>query len=336
MSNSQQATGDFRARRGAPSRGRALSRLAAAAACCLFVAAAARAQASPPAPADSQAPLRGDWAPELLYGIWDSPNSQAADELYRAAFAAGHSIIPQLQAALVDDRTAEFAAQSLAFMGGSEAFQILAKLVSDPRNLALRRFYYGALGEADTPEATRVLLEAIGHSDSEPDRSVTEAAILALTVRSDASLVAGLRQAEKPVSDPVIRDDIENAITVISARARYLASPQGRSNGVSLERAVRTYFIPALEPSLTEPAGKAPGSAAGRAPRAPAERLPPVEVKIQHLTFSPDGSRALAHVTFEDPSAVAEYDLVLQKQLGDWTLASVWLGPEREKASSGP
>jgi hypothetical protein len=50
------------------------------------------------------------------------------------------------------------------------------------------------------------------------------------------------------------------------------------------------------------------------------------------LAFSPDKTRALARVTFEDPSAVANYDMVLQKRYGEWFVASVWLGGEREKA----
>jgi hypothetical protein len=36
-------------------------------------------------------------------------------------------------------------------------------------------------------------------------------------------------------------------------------------------------------------------------------------------------------VVFEDPTALANYDIVLQKQLGNWTIASVWLGSETEK-----
>jgi hypothetical protein len=56
-----------------------------------------------------------------------------------------------------------------------------------------------------------------------------------------------------------------------------------------------------------------------------------VKVTIENLTFSPDQTRALARVVFEDPSALANYDIVLQKQLGNWTMASVWLGSETEK-----
>jgi len=36
-------------------------------------------------------------------------------------------------------------------------------------------------------------------------------------------------------------------------------------------------------------------------------------------------------VVFQDPSALANYDMVLQKQYGDWIIASVWLGEETEK-----
>ncbi len=122
---------------------------------------------------------------ELLDAIERSPNPEAQDALYRAAVAAGPAIIPQLEEALKDDRTAEFAAQALAFIGGAQAMQILWKLQSDTRDLSLRRFYYGALGEFDAPEATQTLLAAINRADEEPDRTVTEAAILALTVRSD-------------------------------------------------------------------------------------------------------------------------------------------------------
>jgi hypothetical protein len=58
-------------------------------------------------------------------------------------------------------------------------------------------------------------------------------------------------------------------------------------------------------------------------------------VEVRSVTFSPDKNRALARVVFEDPTAVAYYDFVLQKRLGDWTLASVWLGPEVEKKAVG-
>lgn len=290
--------------------------------------------ASSAAPDETAAPAPSDWAPELLYGIWNS-NPEASDALYRAAFAAGPSVIPQLEAALQDDRTAEFAAQSLAFIGGERSLEILSKLMNDPRDLGLHRFFYGALGEIDTPQATRALLDAISRSDSEPDRAITEAAILALTVRSDTSLIPQLREAESKVQDVVIRDDLENAVDVIGARARYLALPEGRKPDVSIERAVRNYFIPALETPPPTPAkpSSAPQGAKPSARRAAPER-PLVQVKIQNLTFSPDKTRALARVIFEVPAAVAQYDMVLEKRYGDWKLASVWLGPEFEKAGS--
>jgi HEAT repeats len=300
---------------------------------------AQQAAPSPPAPSagkEIEAPIPGDWAPELLYGIWNSENPEASEALYRAAFAAGPDIIPQLEAALADDRTAEFAAQSLAFMGGKQALEILAKLMDDRRELGLRRFFYGALGEIATPEATRVLLGAIANSDAQPDRTITEAAILALTVRSDKALIPGLREAESKVHDPVVRDDVENAIDVISARAQYLSTPEGEKPDFSIERAVRTYFIPALEtsPASSAPAKTAKAQAAKQAAQSAASARPPVTVRIDRLTFSPAKTRALASVTFEIPGEVAKYDMVLQKNLGDWTLASVWLGPEYQEPES--
>lgn len=304
---------------------------------------------SPKASSD-EGPLPGDWAPELLYGILSSPNSEAADELYRAAFASGPALVPQLQAALTDDRTAEFAAKSLAFMGGEKTLAILSALVNDPRNLDLRRFFYGALGEYQTPQATQVLLDAVNRGDAEPDRTVTETAIIALTVRSDPALAPPLRQAIARTKDVVIRDDIENALDVIQIRAKYLASPEGKKAGGSIEQAVRTYFIPALEPALdgNDPPGEEdPQARSGETPRRPstrtrgtkaceprhAEGKPPVTVRITHLVYSPDKSRALARVIFEVPAAVANYDMVLQKRLGDWTIASVWLGAETERGT---
>jgi hypothetical protein len=287
---------------------------------------------------EETAPLPGDWAPELLYGIWNSPNPQASEALYHAAFAAGADVIPDLEAALKDDRTAEFAAQSLAFIGGNRALEILAKLADDPRDLGLVRFFYGALAEVDSPQATDVLLRAIAKSDAQPDRTITEAAILALTVRTDPALVPRLKELGTKVQDPVVRDDLENAADVITARAKYLASPQGQNPDFSLDRAVRTYFLPALEapaPSTParHPAAPRPRSESSKAHRAdPGE--PPVSVRIEHLTFSPDKARALARVAFEVPSAIAHYDMVLEKRGGNWRLASVWLGSEEEKSIS--
>lgn len=291
-------------------------------------------QSAPLAPptllTEEEAPLPGDWAPQLLDAILGSPNAEARDALYRAAFAAGPGIVPQLEAALKDDRTAEFAAQSLAFISGARALEILWKLVSDPRDLNLRRFYYGALGEFDSKEAVETLLSVINHADAEPDRTVTEAAIIALTVRSEPSLVPQLREVAKKVKDVVIRDDLENASEVIERRAKYLASPEGKATGVSIERAVRTYFKPALEPPLPAPVPPA----ASKRQHAPTP--PTVEVKIMNLAFSPDKTRALARVVFEDPSARADYDMVLQKRFGEWTIASVWLGLEAEKTPPEP
>jgi hypothetical protein len=275
----------------------------------------------------SEPPLPGDWAPELLDGILSAPNAEAADSLFRAAFAAGPGIIPQLAQALKDDRTAEFAAQSLAFIGGDQAMQILWKLQDDKRDLNLRRFCYGALGEYDTGQATQTLFQVIDKSDAEPDRTVTEAAVMALTVRTDPKLMDLIRQAEKRLNDVVIHDDLENALDVIQIRSKYLATPEGKKAGGSVDAAVRTYFIPALLPPPPSPSDVA-------AHRAPAK--PEVKVEIQNLTFSPDQQRALAGVTLEDPSAVAKYDLVLQKRLGNWEVVSVWLGSESEKQAPPP
>jgi hypothetical protein len=41
-------------------------------------------------------------------------------------------------------------------------------------------------------------------------------------------------------------------------------------------------------------------------------------------------------VVFQDPSTLANYDMVLQKEYGDWIIASVWLGDETEKTPPGP
>jgi hypothetical protein len=285
--------------------------------------------------AEPEQPLPGDWGPALLYDILSSPNEEAQYGLLRATFAAGPAIIPQLTAALKDDRTAEYAAQSLAFIGGNEAAPILWQLLSDSRDLNLRRFAYGALAEFDSPQATDTLFEVINKSDDEPDRTVTESAVMALTVRTDTTLVPRLLASEKKLQDVVIRDDLDNARAVIEERAKYLASPEGKKSGGSIEAAVRTYFIPALEPP---PAPEAPAASPakkvmGKAPPAPplAKPRPLINVDIRSVTLSPDKSRALARVVFEDPTAIAYYDFVLQKRFGNWTLASVWLGPEVEK-----
>jgi hypothetical protein len=311
-------------------------------ACCLFLAALCSAQQPPPSPpanvpptqapqdqgsAQEEACISKDWAGELLDGILSSDNPEAADSLFRAAFAAGRGIIPQLTEALKDDRTAEYAAQSLAFIGGEEALQVLWKLQEDKRDLNLRRFFYGALAEYDTDQATQTLFEVINKSDAEPDRTVTEAAILALTVRTDPKLPDMIRQAEKKVNDVVIHDDLENALDVIQIRSKYLATPEGKKAGGSIDAAVRTYFIPALQPP---PLSQADVELHRAAPK------PEVKVEIQNLTFSPERLRALAAVTLEDPSAIAKYDLVLQKRLGNWGVVSVWLGAETEKPAPIP
>ena len=310
---------------------------------CLFLAAlgAARTQQSSASPGSvpqakapekggdeqGEVPPRSDWAAELLDGILSAPNAEASDSLFRAAFAVGRDIVPQLAEALKDDRTAEFAAQSLAFIGGEEALQALWKLQEDKRDLNLRRFYYGALAEYDSEQATQTLFEVINKSDSEPDRTVTEAAILALTVRTGPKLPEMIREAEKKVNDVVIHDDLENARDVIQIRSKYLATPEGKKAGGSVDAAVHTYFIPALQPPPLSPS-----DAGARRPAA----KPEVKVEIQNLTLSPDRLRALAAVTLEDPSAVARYDLVLQKRLGNWQVVSVWLGAETEKPGVTP
>ncbi len=308
-----------------------------------------------------ESPPPGDWAPALLDAILNSPNGDARDALLDAAFAAGPAIVPQLEKALQDDRTAEFAAQSLALIGGGKAIEALSRLMQDPRDLNLRRFYYGALAEFEHPDAAKLLLYVVGRGDEEQDRTVTEAAILALTVRSDPSLVAPLKETHAKLKDIVIKDDVENVLDVIQARARYLASPEGRKPGGSIEQAVRTYFIPALQVPPGSGANKSAGlsttpttatpspGAHGRDARATAASpsatstttaavkpakpaTPAVKVDVQGITYSPDRSRALAHVIFDNPSGTAYYDMVLQKQYGNWTLASVWLGSEVEKA----
>ena len=324
-----------------------------------------------PAPRESGAEVEeseppGDWAPELLDTILNSPNADARDALLDAAFAAGPAIVPQLEKALLDDRTAEFAAQSLAFIGGGKAIEALSNLMQDPRDLNLRRFYYGALAEFEHPQAAKLLLYVVGRGDEEQDRTVTEAAILALTVRSDPSLVAPLKEIHAKLKDIVIKDDVENALDVIQAKARYLASPESRKTSGSIEQAVRTYFIPALEvpsgsgvkkpaasPSTTpstatlsagEHGRDAPATAAGpsTAPTVTTEAKPSkpaspmVKVDVDSITYSPDRTRALAHVIFDNPSGTAYYDMVLQKQYGNWTLASVWLGSEVEKPMPEP
>lgn len=259
----------------------------------------------------------GEWSPEQIYAILSSSDSGATGQLYRKAFVAGRAILPQLQADLKDDRSAEFAAQALAFMGGPKALAVLAGLVDDPRDLDLRRFYYGALAEYHDARSTAILLDAVRRSNHEPDRTVTEAAILALSVRSDPGLAAKLRQLEVSVNDYVVQDILETAASVIQLRAQYLSSPQTKAAKDTIEQAIRTYFIPALE-------SPPPGST-------PSEATPRADFHVQDLTYSPDQSRALADVVFETSQAFADYRIVLQKKQAAWIVASVWLGREGEK-----
>lgn len=277
-----------------------------------------RSQSLPAAVAQERKELLNEqWSPAKLYSILNSQDPVASEDLYRAAFAAGPAIIPKLENALKDDRTAEFAAQTLAYFGDARSLTILRGLLKDPRNLDLRRFYYGALGGRNDPQDIDILLDKIRNSDHEPDRTVTRDAILALSISSDADLVPKLRQAGKQVSDPVIQDDIATAAMVIGLRAQYLASPAGKNSGSSVNRAINTYFMPALQAA---PGG---GDESGQDSR--------VEVHVKHLTYSPDRTRALAAVDFENPEAVASYQMVLQKTQAGWKVASVWLGEEREK-----
>jgi len=299
-----------------------------------------------PAPRNSGAeedenPPPGDWAPELLDAIANSPNAEARDTLLDAAFAAGPAIVPQLEKALQDDRTAEFAAQSLAFVGGGKAIEVLSHLMQDHRDLNLRRFYYGALSEFEHPLATQLLLSVVGHGDEEQDRTVTEVAILALTVRTDPSLVAPLKEIHARLKDIVIKDDVENTLDVLEVRARYLASPEGKKADGSIEQVVRTYFMPAFEPasgsSFHKPAASPSATpAAATVAKTPNPVTPAVKVSIERVTYSPDRDRALAHVIFDNPSGTAYYSMVLQKRYGNWTLASVWLGSEVEKPMPEP
>lgn len=276
-----------------------------------------RSQSLPAAAAQQRKQLLNEqWDPAKLYAILTSQDPQAGENLYRAAFAAGPAIIPKLEMALKDDRTAEFAAQTLAWFGGDRSLAILAKLLKDPRDLDLRRFYYGALGAYHDPHDVEILLNQVRTSDHEPDRDVTRNAILALSISSDAALVPRLYQAEKQVTDPVIQDDIQTAAMVVGLRAKYTATPAGKSAGSSVEQAIRSYFMPALQ---AMPGGGDAGPPAG------------VEVNVRNLTWSPDKTRVLAAVDFENPEALASYHMVVQKSQAGWKIASVWLSEEREK-----
>jgi hypothetical protein len=282
--------------------------------------------------ADEQTGPPFSWVPNLLYGIINSPNQNALDALYDAVFAAGPAVVPQLAAAIADDRTAEFAAQSLAFIGGSQAVSALANLVHDSRNLDLRRFYYGALGALETPDDEQILINVIGRANAEPDRAVTDAAIVALTVRSDPSLVATLQKTAARLTDPVIQDDLANATSIIQSRAHYLASQRDQTRPTSIEQAVRTYFIPAIRsasPGATQARGRNHGQ--NNRSRRPASSA---SFDIRHVEYGPDHKRALAQVTFEDPQAKARYWIVLQKEGSSWVVDTAWLGTEEERTSA--
>ena len=276
----------------------------------------------------------------LLDKIANSPNPEARDGLMRVVMAVGPAAIPMLEPALQDDRTAEFAAQALAYIGGDKALKILWGLQSDKRDLNLRRFYYGALAEYEAAEATETLVEVVRKADSEPDRTVTETAIVALTVRSDPKVLPALREAQESVKDLVIRLDLESAVEVIARRTKQAPAVPPRSSG-SIESAVRNYFAPALDlppeaaPSPARKPVPAPGTPAKPAPR-PTSPFLDVKVRIENIALSPNQSRALARVIFEDPTASATYDIVLQKQFGEWTVASVWTGAQVEKTLPEP
>lgn len=260
--------------------------------------------------------LHEQWDPARLYAMLSSQDPEASEDLYRGAFAAGPAIIGKLEKALVDDRTAEFASQELAWFADARSMAILQKLLKDPRDLDLRRFYYGALGGADDPGDVEILLNQVRNSDHEPDRTVTRNAILALSVSSDAALAAKLRQVEQQITDPVIQDDLDTAAMVVGMRARYMATPAGKRSGSSVTQAIRSYFMPALQ---AMPSAGDAGQPSG------------VEVNVKNLTWWPDNARVLAAVDFENPEAVASYQMVLQKNQAGWKVASVWLGDEREK-----
>src|SRR5690242_8725416 len=260
--------------------------------------------------------LKNQWDPAKLYATLTAQGPEASENLYRAAFAAGPAIIPKLENALKDDRTAEFAAQTLAYLGDERSLAILETLLKDPRDLDLRRFYYGALGGSGDPRNTEILLNKVRASDHEPDRDVTQNAILALSISSDAALVPRLRQEQMQVTDPVIQDDIETAAMVVELRAKFIATPAGKLSGASVEQTIRSYFMPALGPPGSTVAGQ---QNAG------------VQVHVKDLTYSPDKTRVLAGIDFENPEAVASYHMVLQKNQAGWKVTSVWLGEEREK-----
>ena len=258
----------------------------------------------------------GGWAVILLDEVLNVPNRAARDHLLRAGFAAGPRIQPQLEKALEDDRTAEFAAQLLAFMGNNRALRTLQRLVDDPRDLGLKRFFYGALGEFNTPGTRQTLLDVVAQADDEPDPTVTELAILALTVLADPSLIPSLEEVRGRTVDPVIRDDIENAIEVIRFRANHLEKVRTEAKGdVTVAQALEAYFIADL--------GRVEGQEEEGAASDPSSS--PLNIEIEDLTFAPNSSRALARVRLSNPAAAAIYELVLQKRGPSWVVASVWM-----------
>src|SRR5579883_147363 len=181
--------------------------------------------------------------------------------------------------------------------------------------------------------ANQILVNVIRNANHEPYRTVTEAAIIALTVHSNTTLVPSLKQAEAQLTDPVIQDDLENALSISQSRAHYLATSTGKDAGGSIVQAVRAYFMPALEgDSGIEPASEHTITSHSKPQVHSTPRpAPQANVEIERLVFSPDKNRALAHVVFKEPGAIAHYKIVLQKRYGDWTLASVWLGREEER-----
>ena len=308
-------------------------------ACCLEGGLPLRAQEAAPPPdqltEEDQKPLPGDWAVSLLDTLSNSAGPEAREDLLRAIMRTGPAAIPTLETGLKDDRTAELAAQSLAYIGGDKAIKLLWALQEDRRDLNLRRFYYGALAEYDAPQAVDTLLNVVKLADSEPDRTVTETAIVALTVRSDPKALPPLREAVEKIDDLVIRLDLENAIEVIDRRSKAQAAGKLKSSG-SVDDAVRNYFAPALELPPAEAATTSSHKAGAQGTTARAAAKPasqsPVKVQIQSLAFSPDQTRTLAHVVFDAPSASATYDIILQKQFGNWTVVSVWLGEQSDKS----
>ena len=256
--------------------------------------------------------------------------------MLRATFAAGPAIIPQLTEALKDDRTAEYAAQSLAFIGGDQALPILWKLLSDPRDLNLRRFTYGALAEFDSPQATDMLFDAINKSDDEPDRTVTEC-------RGDCPYRAHRHDPACPAFSPRRKSfRTWSFATTWTTPARSLKSARSiwrrrKGRNPAAQSSPRCGHISFRHWSRPPPRKRRPPLRSAKRPGKCRLRphcrntRPLVTVDVRNVTLSPDKNRALARVVFEDPTAMAYYDFVLEKRSGNWALASVWLGPEMEK-----